>query len=189
MKLIVGLGNPGKKYERTFHNVGFMVLQQMADIMEVKIKKKECQSLTAEFFVSGERIVLACPQTFMNLSGQAVVELMGRYKADLSDLLIVYDDADLEVGELRLRLSGSAGTHNGMRNIIFNLDAQEFKRLRVGIGKPPQNIPIADYVLGNIPASISIEMKKAVFAAAEAALKWTAGWDFDKVMQEYNGRV
>lgn len=187
MKIAVGLGNPDSKYLRTFHNMGFMAIDAAAQKLNVKIKKSRGYSLIAEININGEKCILAKPQTYMNLSGQAVAELLKKFKADIDDLMILYDDADLDAGILRLRNFGSAGTHNGMRNIIANLQNENFKRLRIGIGKPPQNIPIADYVLSDIPENLRQIIFESIMRSSDALIDWLQGQDFEQVMQKYNG--
>ena len=134
--IVVGLGNPEKKYEHTRHNVGFDVLQVLSQKLDIPLNKLRCKALTGEGRIGGERVVLAAPQTYMNLSGQSVVELLRWYKADAKHLIVVYDDVDLPQGRLRVRAGGSAGTHNGMRNIVYLTGRDDFPRVRIGIGKP-----------------------------------------------------
>ncbi len=153
MKLIVGLGNPGKEYEGTYHNVGFHFLDTLSQKLGIKINKKESKSLIGEGKIETknglEKIILAKPQTYMNLSGEAVVALKNKYKVNVKDIYIISDDIDLPVGKFRYREKGSAGTHNGLRNIIQLLGDENFKRIRIGIGKN-ENIDLADYVLSKI---------------------------------------
>ncbi len=187
MYLIVGLGNPGGKYASTFHNMGFMALEILAQKLGLKFKTKECRAETAETFRRGEKVILARPQTYMNLSGESVRELMGRYRVPLENLLVIYDDLDLNRGALRLRQSGSSGTHNGMRNIVACLGTSELKRSRVGIGHPPvPEFPIADFVLSEIPRNDRELMFETLSMAADAALAFADGESFDAVMQRYN---
>ncbi|HEY8423535.1 MAG TPA: aminoacyl-tRNA hydrolase [Clostridia bacterium] len=188
MKIIVGLGNPGSKYLRTFHNAGFMTLEACAQKLGIKIKKLRCKSLIAESNLNGNKFVLACPQTFMNLSGEAVSLLLQTYKSGLDELLVVYDDADLNLGAIRLRAQGSAGTHNGMRNIVQMLGSENFKRLRIGIGKPPENVPLEHYVLQDIPQSMREPMFDAIMRASDGIIDWINGVPFETVMQNYNKR-
>ncbi len=147
MYLVVGLGNPGSKYARTRHNVGFDVVELLADRLGVRISKLKCKALYAEAKVGSERVVIAQPQTFMNLSGQSVVELMNWFKVPVQNLIVCYDDIDLELGALRVRAKGSAGTHNGMRSIVYLLGSDQFPRVRVGISKPAPGWDLADHVL------------------------------------------
>ena len=166
IKLIVGLGNPDKKYFQTYHNVGFSFVDKLAEIKEVKISKKECRSLTGEFFVVKEetiinkqgklenkqikeKVLIAKPQTYMNLSGEAVLELSKKYKIKPEEILIVLDDIDLDLGTYRYRENGSGGTHNGLRNIVQLLKTTNCKRIRIGIGRD-ERMDLADYVLSKI---------------------------------------
>jgi len=150
MWLIVGLGNPGEQYTRTRHNIGFQCVLHLAQRHGLSFSKKREQSRLAEGTIRGERVVLAMPQTYMNRSGYAVSGLRSWYKIPVHErLLVIYDEMDLPFGRLRLRESGSAGTHNGMRSIVQQLGSQAFPRLRVGIGKPPREWDTIAYVLGN----------------------------------------
>ncbi|HHW90462.1 MAG TPA: aminoacyl-tRNA hydrolase [Clostridiales bacterium] len=186
MKIIVGLGNPGKKYLRAFHNIGFMTLEAVAQKLNIKIKKLRCKSLIAESNLNGNKFVLACPQTYMNLSGEAVVLLLEKFKSDLDELLVVYDDADIGLGSIRLRPWGSAGTHNGMKNIIQSLGSEQFKRLRIGIGPPPEHVPLHEYVLQDIPKDLRQTMFEAIMSASDSIIDWINGAPFDAIMQNYN---
>lgn len=148
MWLIVGLGNPGEKYARTRHNIGFECLDTLAERHGLEFRGKRANSLIAEGNIQGQRVALAKPQTFMNLSGQAVSALRSWYKIEPGrELLVIYDDLDLPFAKLRLRERGSAGTHNGMRSIVGQLGGSDFPRLRVGIGQPPGKMDPAAYVL------------------------------------------
>ncbi len=170
MYLIIGLGNPGEKYLLNYHNLGFMTIDYLCDLLKVKLKKSECKSLTGEFFCGGEKVVLAKPQTYMNLSGEAVRELIGKYKPELCNVLVIYDDIDIDKGAVRYRQEGSAGTHNGMRNIIDVLGSTAFPRVRIGAGRPPEFVPLADYVLSDIPKEERPAMFEAIRQAAEKAV-------------------
>ncbi|NLC16555.1 MAG: aminoacyl-tRNA hydrolase [Clostridiales bacterium] len=189
MKIIVGLGNPGKKYLRAFHNVGFMALEAAAQKLNLKIKKLRCKSLIAESNLNGNKFVLACPQTYMNLSGEAVVLLLQKFKSTLDELLVVYDDADISLGSLRLRPWGGAGSHNGMKNIIHCLGSEQFKRLRIGIGPPSEHIPLHEYVLQDIPLDLRQAMFEAIMRASDSIIDWIGGAPFDAVMQNYNKTI
>ena len=135
MYLIVGLGNPGTKYAHTRHNVGFDVLDALSKKLGVSISRERDNALTGECFVGGQKVILALPQTYMNLSGEAVLPLANYYKIPPENLLVVYDDIDLAQGTIRIRKNGSAGTHNGMRSIVGLLGYEDFPRLRVGVGQ------------------------------------------------------
>ncbi len=151
MKIVVGLGNYGDKYAYTFHNMGFLAVERLADELNLKFDKKECDALVAVGYRGGEKIVLAKPLTYMNLSGVAVKQLLGKYKATPKDLVVIFDDLDIEKASVRVRMKGSAGTHNGMRNIIEKIGSSEFARVRIGIGPKPSLIPLVDYVLMDVP--------------------------------------
>ena len=165
--IVVGLGNPEKKYEHTRHNVGFDVLQVLSQKLDIPLNKLRCKALTGEGRIGGERVVLAAPQTYMNLSGQSVVELLRWYKADAKHLIVVYDDVDLPQGRLRVRAGGSAGTHNGMRNIVYLTGRDNFPRVRIGIGKPEPGRDLAAYVLGKYPPEARQAMFDAFLRAAD----------------------
>ena len=146
--LVMGLGNPGMKYKNTYHNVGFMVIDALCKRLKVKADVKECDALTCKANYKGVDFVVAKPQTYMNLSGEAVKKLVRKYGVDeQNELIVCYDDIDLPIGKLRIREEGSAGTHNGMRNIIYLLGRTDFPRIRVGIGRPPEGWELCDFVL------------------------------------------
>ena len=148
MYIIVGLGNPGK-YERTRHNIGFLTIDELSRRTGIIPNKLKFKATVGEGRIGTEKVVLVKPQTFMNLSGESVRELMSFYKVDHDKLIVIYDDIDLEVGKLRIRKKGSSGTHNGMRNIIYLLGYDDFPRFRVGISGENRRGNLADYVLGN----------------------------------------
>jgi PTH1 family peptidyl-tRNA hydrolase len=147
MYIIVGLGNPGDKYKYTKHNVGFMVVDYFASVHKININKIKHKAVLGECLIGQEKVILAKPQTYMNLSGESVQELMHWYKEDISKLIVIYDDVDLPVGRIRIRQEGSSGTHKGMKSIIYILDTDQFPRIRIGIGKQPDYMDLADYVL------------------------------------------
>ncbi|NMD38643.1 MAG: aminoacyl-tRNA hydrolase [Christensenellaceae bacterium] len=171
MLIIVGLGNPGNKYEHTRHNVGFDCVEIIAQKLNVKIDKKRGKALIAETYIGDEKVVLAKPQTYMNLSGQAVVELLNWYKVPPENCLIIYDDVDLPFANVRFRPKGSAGTHNGMRNILELSPSDNFPRFKVGIGKPPLNYPLANWVLSTYNSKEErAEIFDAYMLTADAAI-------------------
>lgn len=178
--LIVGLGNPDKKYLNTYHNVGFMFADKLAELLGMEFKNKECKSLTAVKYFNGEKIIIAKPLTYMNLSGEAVRELIGRYGVDMSSILIAYDDVDIGIGALRYRKSGSAGTHNGMRNIIALTNTTSIPRMRIGIGKAPEFMSLADYVLSEIRGDNSDKIRQAIEYSAAAVKALIETEDSDK---------
>ncbi len=172
MYVVVGLGNPGRKYARTRHNAGFDAVEILASRLGVSMTKLRCKALIGEGTVGGERVVLAQPQTFMNLSGESVRELVSWYKIDLDHLIVIYDDCDLPLGRLRVRAKGSAGTHNGMKSVLYQLGSEDFPRVRVGIGRPPEGWDLADYVLSGYPAASDRKvMFDALTKAGEAVEK------------------
>ena len=176
MYVVVGLGNPGRKYEHTRHNVGFDVLEVLSRKAEIPMRKLRCKAALGEGSIAGKKVVLAQPQTFMNLSGESVVQLVNFYKPEADQLIVCYDDVDLPEGKLRFRPSGSAGTHNGMRNIIYLLGRDDFPRFRVGIGRPPEHWDLKDYVLTGYETKDQREtMFNAFNAAADAVIEYIRG--------------
>ena len=166
MWMIVGLGNPGREYARTRHNVGFDVIDVLSETLHIPVNRLTMHGQVGEGFVGGEKVMLVKPQTYMNLSGQCVSEMVSFYKVPMERLLVIYDDIDLPLGKLRLRLSGSAGTHNGMRSVIGLLGRQDFPRLRVGVGSKPEGWELADWVLSHYATE---EERKTQFDAFLAA--------------------
>ena len=162
MYVIVGLGNPGRKYEHTRHNVGFDVIDILSQKYDIPMVRTRCKAVVGEGMIRGKKVALCMPQTFMNLSGESVVQLLNWYKPEEDQLIVIYDDVDLQEGKLRFRPSGSAGTHNGMRNIIYLLGRDNFPRVRVGIGRPAEGWDMKDWVLAgyNTP-----ELRKTMFDA------------------------
>ena len=183
MKIFVGLGNPGKKYEHTRHNMGFDVVDTFADFAKIDIDKESFKSLIGRGKFNDEDIYILKPQTFMNLSGEAVRDFVSYFKASVEDLVIVYDDMALEPGKIRLRESGSSGGHKGMQNIIELLGTDKIKRIRVGIGEPIYDT--IDYVLSKPLKEERPLIDEAINNAAEA-LKDILKMSFDKVMSKYN---
>lgn len=186
MYLIVGLGNPDEKYARTFHNVGYITASEVANRLNVKFKKKECESLVAEAYINGEKVIIALPLTYMNNSGRAVKQLMSKYKIPFENIVIIYDDFDLPKTKLRLRANGSAGTHNGMRSVIGEINSTDFFRIRIGINDSEVNIPIINYVLSEIKKEDYEAFNSACQKGAEAAIEFASGISVDKVMQKFN---
>ena len=168
MKIIVGLGNPGIKYAGSRHNTGFSVVTGISDKFDIPFKKKECKAVTGHGMIAGEKVVLAMPQTYMNLSGEAVQELLHFYKCETADLIIIYDDIDLDVGRIRIRKQGSAGGHNGIKSIIGCIGTDEFDRIKVGVGHKPADWDLADYVLSRFPKEELPVMRDTVENAVNA---------------------
>ncbi len=190
MKLIVGLGNPDLEYKNTFHNLGFMSVEKTADELDADFSKKKCRALLAETKIGGEKVILAKPLTYMNLSGESVRELCAFYKIQPQDILVIYDDYDLEKGVLRIRESGSAGTHNGMKNIVKELGTENFARIRIGF-KPssPSFVPLIDLVLSGIKGEDKEIFDNATTLAGKAASEFAKGTPVQKIMQKYNGKA
>ena len=187
MYLIVGLGNIGSRYEGTYHNMGFMAVEKAAKQLGVKFKKRQGFALTAEAFSGGERVILAKPETFMNSSGDAVKCLAGIFKPEPDNILVIYDDIDLPAGKIRIRPSGSAGSHNGMKSVIERLGTESFPRVRIGIGAPPEYTPLVDYVLSEPDKQTAALLKEAVERAADAVTDFIKFTPIADLMQKYNG--
>ncbi|MCF0228527.1 MAG: aminoacyl-tRNA hydrolase [Parasporobacterium sp.] len=185
MFLIAGLGNPTKKYEHTRHNAGFDCIDILASRLAIKVNKIRSNALTGAGTFGGEKVVLIKPQTYMNLSGQAIQELMHFYKTDPEHLIVIYDDTDLDVGKLRIRKNGSAGGHNGMKDIIKMIGTQEFPRIRVGIGHRPEYMDMVDFVLGRPQGDERRTLDEALEKAAMAAEDIIAK-GMDHAMNSYN---
>ncbi len=183
MKLIVGLGNPGKKYEHTRHNMGFDVIDLFSELAKIDIDKEAFKGLVGRGKVFEEDIYLLKPQTYMNLSGESVREIVAYFKIPTEDIIVIYDDLDLEPGKIRLRLSGSSGGHKGIQNIIENLGTEEIKRIRIGIGKP--TFDTIDYVLGKPLKEERPLIDEAINKAVDA-LKEILKNNFDSAMNKYN---
>ena len=186
MYIITGLGNPGRRYEQTRHNIGFLTVDRIAEELGIRTDRIKFQSLVGETVFSGQKIVLMKPQTYMNLSGRAVREIMNFYKLPPENLIVIYDDIDIAQGKIRVRKSGSAGTHNGMRDIIYQLQSDRFPRIRVGIGGEIRG-DLADFVIGGFSKEEVPLLEEAVSRAAKAALAIVSD-GIDKAMNEYNVR-
>ncbi len=184
MKMIVGLGNPGRQYAASRHNVGFVVVDRLADRLGISVRKLQNKALIGEARLAADKVVLVKPQTFMNNSGEAVAALVRYFRVELQDLLVIYDDMDLPVGKIRLRYKGGAGTHNGMRSIINCLGSEEFARLRVGIDRPPVG-DWANYVLAPFRQEELATLRQALETAEEAALAFIRA-GIDRAMNEFN---
>ena len=184
MHMIVGLGNPGKQYEFTRHNAGFLCLDYLAAKYNIKVNKIKFKSLVGEGNIGGEKVILLKPTTFMNLSGEALVQAAGFYKVDVSDIIVVYDDISLPIGSLRIREKGSAGGHNGMKNIIYLLGKDNFPRIRLGVGTNGER-DLADYVLGKFSKEEMKGFSASVENAAEA-IEYMVKGDTPKAMNLYN---
>ncbi len=185
MKLIVGLGNPGKEYERTRHNVGFMVIDELSKRWSISLDQLKFKGLYGAGIVNGEKVILLKPLTYMNLSGESIRPLMDYYKIDIEDFLILYDDLDLPVGKLRLRMKGSAGGHNGVKSTISHVGTQEFNRIRIGIDRPKNGMKVPDYVLGRFINEELPQLEKTIQKSADSCEQWLH-MPFLQVMNTFN---
>ena len=185
MYIIVGLGNPGKKYEHTRHNAGFEVIDILADRMGINVEESKHKGLLGRGMLEGQKVVLVKPQTFMNLSGECVREVSDFYKVAEDEIIVIYDDISLDPGQLRIRAKGSAGGHNGIKNIIAQLGTQVFPRVKVGVGEKPRMMDLADYVLSRFSKEDQAKMDDAFKEAADAvAMMVSQG--VEPAMNKYN---
>lgn len=184
MLLIAGLGNPDKKYAKNVHNLGFMVIDKVASKLGVTIDKKGHKGLYATLTLKGEKIILIKPQTYMNLSGESIKSAVDFYKIPTENVLVIYDDIDVNKGSVRIRQKGSSGTHNGMRNILLHLGTGDFPRIRMGCKPVDFKGDLVDYVLSDIKPA---EMEDAIERASDAVISFINGEKIDVVMNKYNG--
>ena len=188
MYLIAGLGNPGTKYDMTRHNIGFHTIDYMADEMGVKIKKLKYKALYGEGVINGERVILAKPQTFMNLSGESIAEFVKFFKIPVENVIIISDDISLDTGRIRVRGKGSAGGHNGLKSIIYMLNSDNFPRVRIGVGAPPHaDYDLADFVLGRFSKE-EIPVLEETIVRADKAVKEIIANGFESAMNKFNGK-
>ena len=171
MHIIVGLGNPEEDYGKTRHNMGFNVINKIANQYEIEVTKKKFQGLYGMGNIEGEKVILLKPQTFMNLSGKSVKEILNFYKLEPTQLIVIYDDIDIEPGVIRLRKSGGAGTHNGMKSVVHELNTQNFKRVRVGIGMPEKKEDLIEYVIGAISEEDKEKLDQGINLAKDAVIE------------------
>ena len=185
MKLIVGLGNPGKQYESTRHNIGFEVIDALSNQLNIPLNQSKFKGMYGVGLYNGAKVVLLKPLTYMNLSGESVRAIMDYYQIELEDLLVVYDDLDLSVGKIRLRQKGSPGGHNGIKSIVAHIGTQQFNRIRIGIDRPQPGMSVPDYVLGRFRPEEQAFTQEAVKKSADACAVWLEK-PFLQVMNEYN---
>lgn len=189
MFIIVGLGNPTKEYEGTRHNVGFDVIDAIADKYNISVTERKNRAFCGKGIIEGQKVILAKPQTYMNLSGESVRGLVDYYKVDEeTELLIIFDDISLDVGQLRIRKKGSAGGHNGIKNIIQHLGSNVFQRIKVGVGEKPKEYDLVDYVLGHFSKDEREVMEEGYKHAIEAVEMIVRG-DIDAAMNAFNKKV
>ncbi len=189
MFIIVGLGNPTAEYEGTRHNVGFAVIDAIADKYNISVTERKHRAFCGKGIVEGQKVLLVKPQTYMNLSGESVRSALDFYKVDPeTELLVIYDDVSLDVGQLRIRKKGSAGGHNGIKNIIQHLGNDVFLRIKVGVGEKPKDYDLADYVLGHFSKSEQEQMEEGYRNAVAAAGLLVQG-ETEQAMNVYNKKV
>lgn len=187
MFLIVGLGNPTLQYEGTRHNVGFDVIDLLADKYNITVETRKGRAYIGKGMMEGKKVILAKPQTYMNLSGESVRSLVDYYKLDCEDIIVICDDINLDVGQLRVRKKGSAGGHNGIKNIIAQLRTEEFTRIRIGVGEKPENWDLADYVLGRFSREEEPVMREALQRTSKAC-ECIITEGIEAAMNQYNRR-
>lgn len=189
MYIIAGLGNPGKQYENTRHNTGFSIIDVIAQKNNISILERKHKAMIGKGYIEGQKVILVKPQTFMNLSGESIREVIDYYKLDeKSELIVIYDDISMDVGQLRIRKKGSAGGHNGIKNIIQHLGHDTFLRIKVGVGEKPSGYDLADYVLGHFDAKEKKLIEESALAA-EAAVKLLVQGETNAAMNEYNKKA
>lgn len=186
MYIIAGLGNPSKEYEGTRHNAGFQVIDRIAEKYNISVDVKKHRALIGKGIIAGQKVILAKPQTFMNLSGESIRSLLDYYKIDEeNELIVIYDDISLEPGQIRIRAKGSAGGHNGIKNIIQHLGGQVFPRIKVGVGEKPPKMDLADYVLRHFSKEEKEQMDEG-YEHAIHALELMLMGETSEAMNEYN---
>ncbi len=183
--LIVGLGNPGRKYEFNWHNCGFMAVEILSQRHKIEVNKIRCKGLIGQGKIGGRKCLLLKPSTYMNLSGESVREALAYFKIPAAQCLVIFDDVDIPLGQIRIRETGSAGTHNGMRSIIGQLGLDQFPRVRIGIGPKPEQWDIADYVLSDIGTDQRETLWQALNNAADA-VEMTLKEGLDQAMKQFN---
>ncbi len=187
MFIVVGLGNPEPKYFKTNHNVGFMVIDNLAKKLGVTFNKKGFQGEYTDLNIKDEKVILLKPSTYMNLSGNSVSAVANFYKIAPQNILVCYDDIDIDVGKIRIRIKGSAGTHNGMRNIVSCLNSQDFPRVRVGIKSTHPINNLIDYVLSDVRKDDLPYLEGAIEKASDACYEFINGGNLENIMNKYNG--
>lgn len=185
MYLIVGLGNPEADYAQTRHNMGFNVINELAKEYEIQILRKKFRSEYESAVIEGQKVILVKPQTFMNVSGEAVIEFVNFYKVELDKVIIIYDDVDIEPGKIRIRKSGSPGSHNGMKSVVHFLNYENFPRIRIGIGKPNENTDMIEHVIGSIPEMEKAALNEGVKLGKEAIIELLKN-GIDSAMNKFN---
>lgn len=187
MYLIVGLGNPDVEYENTRHNMGFNVIDKLAKDCDIKISQSKFKGIYKQENINGEKVIFLKPQTYMNLSGESIIQFKNFYKIPEEQIIVIYDDIDLEPGTIRIRKKGGPGTHNGMKSVVNCLQTENFIRIRVGIGKPKYKDDMINYVIGAIPEGDKQKLKEGINKAAEAVMSILED-GIDIAMNKFNGK-
>ena len=189
MFIIVGLGNPTAEYAGTRHNVGFDVIDAIADKYNISVTERKHRAFCGKGMIAGQKVILVKPQTYMNLSGESVRSVLDFYKVDVeTELLVIFDDVSLDVGQLRIRKKGSAGGHNGIKNIIQHLGTNVFRRIKVGVGEKPKDYDLADYVLGHFSKAEKEQMEEG-YKKAINAVELMLQDEIEAAMNEFNKKV
>lgn len=189
MFIIAGLGNPKREYDNTRHNIGFVLIDALAGKYHISVLNSQCKALIGKGIIEGQKVILAKPLTYMNLSGESIRPLADYYKIDpAAELIVVSDDVSLPPGQIRIRKKGSAGGHNGLKSVIGQLGSEEFYRIRIGVGEKPGGYDLADYVLGHFSKEEQILMKEGIEKAVSAAGLMLNG-EIDRAMNEFNRKV
>lgn len=185
MYLIIGLGNPEEEYSKTRHNMGFDTINNIAEKYNINVSRRQFDGLYGKGIIEGESVVLIKPQTYMNLSGKSVKQFVDFYKVDIENIIVIYDDMDIDIGNVKLRKKGGAGGHNGMKSVIQEIASDNFSRVRVGIGKPKYKTDVINYVIGPIPEEEYIELSKSTSNAAQAVIEIIKS-GIDNAMNKFN---
>lgn len=187
IQIIVGLGNPEPEYSNTRHNMGFDVINKLANKHNINLNRTKFNAIYGTGLIENQKVMLIKPQTFMNKSGESVAQFVSFYKEALSNVMVIYDDMDTDVGKIRVRSKGGAGSHNGMKSIVEQLQSESFPKIRVGIGKPKNEFDRIDYVIGRIPTEEYVELQKGEDIAVEAVEYWVKN-GIDNTMNKFNVR-
>ena len=187
MYLIVGLGNPEEEYSNTRHNMGFCTINEISKKFNILVTKNKFNSLYGQGLINGEKVILVKPQTYMNLSGEAVKEFVDFYKVDLTNIILIYDDMDVEKGKIKVRKQGSSGSHNGVKSVVEYLNSEKIPRIRIGIGKPENKKLMIEYVIGKISKQEQEELNEGIKKAAEA-VEIIINNNLDTAMNAYNNK-
>ena len=185
MYIIVGLGNPEPEYSKTRHNMGFDVINMLAKKNNIELNRSKFNSIYGTGVIENEKVILIKPQTYMNNSGEAVIEFVKFYKEDLKNIIVIYDDMDTEIGKIRIRAKGGSGSHNGMKSMVKELNSEDFSRIRVGVGKPTNEFDRINYVIGKIQPEEYIKLQEGERLATEAVEYWINN-GIDNTMNKYN---